>query len=436
MKPHLFLALIAFAVGSASAADFPEWMAGSWRVDTGESVVEESWTGSAGGLMLGMSKTVRAKGKTAFEFLRIAEVDGKLAYLAMPGGRPATAFPLRTAGPSRVVFENLQHDFPQRIIYWRDGEKLCARTEGTIKGKMEGEEWCYARMTASQPLFRLQSSFWLNLHHFVRGVARGVPASAPLTTEERETWDKAVALYRQRYIDRDLLMDDGMVAIKDALRQLPADQSPGEFAGEPGLRATLVAIAPIYRKYWWPEHDAANRKWIAAAEPLLARYGQTLSARVAAAYGTTWPQTPHPVDLSVQAGPVGGYTSDPPHTTISSLDPGYQGFRTLEMLFHEASHQWGGKLVNPIARSAANHHKKVPPQLWHGVLFYTAGELTRRTLAEAGVRDYAAVSDEVIPRLCGDGCKQRIAAAWDRHLSGEISADDALDRLVASWPDS
>jgi hypothetical protein len=59
-----------------------------------------------------------------------------------------------------------------------------------------------------------------------------------------------------------------------------------------------------------------------------------------------------------------------------------------------------------------------------------------RTLAEAGVRDYLTVSDEVIPRLCGDGCRQRVAAAWDRHLSGEISADEALDQLVAAWPDS
>jgi hypothetical protein len=40
------------------------------------------------------------------------------------------------------VFENLNHDFPQRIIYWREGEStLHARIEGSIKGKERKEEW-------------------------------------------------------------------------------------------------------------------------------------------------------------------------------------------------------------------------------------------------------------------------------------------------------
>ena len=47
---------------------------------------------------------------------------------------------------SRVTFENLQHDFPQRVIYWRNGKRLCARVEGTINGKVEAEEYCWQRM--------------------------------------------------------------------------------------------------------------------------------------------------------------------------------------------------------------------------------------------------------------------------------------------------
>ena len=144
MKIALFLCTLAAAT-SALAADLPKWMAGSWRLDTPEARVEEHWTAPGGGMMLGMSRTVSAKGKTSFEFLRIAEVEGKLAYLAMPQGRPATSFPLKSAGASRLVFENPAHDFPQRILYWRDGAKLCARIEGTLHGKSEGEEWCYTR---------------------------------------------------------------------------------------------------------------------------------------------------------------------------------------------------------------------------------------------------------------------------------------------------
>ena len=41
----------------------------------------------------------------------------------------------------RVVFENPTHDFPQRIIYWKDGADLRARIEGTQNGKEGSQEW-------------------------------------------------------------------------------------------------------------------------------------------------------------------------------------------------------------------------------------------------------------------------------------------------------
>lgn len=126
------------------AANLPTWMTGSWQLKTAGVTMEEHWTSADGGVMLGMHRDVMKDGKTSFEFLRIEQKDGALVYLAMPGGKPATPFPLKSSTDSRIVFENLTHDFPQRIIYWRDGKKLCARVEGTIGGKEEAEEWCWA----------------------------------------------------------------------------------------------------------------------------------------------------------------------------------------------------------------------------------------------------------------------------------------------------
>jgi len=146
MKIKIVALLLVLSATSAVAGTLPRWMTGSWQLDQDGMRVEEHWTADDGGIMLGMSKTVPAKGKIAFEFLRITEVDGKLAYLAMPQGRPVTVFPLKTAEPTRLVFENPEHDFPQRILYWRSGEQLCARIEGTVDGKAASEEWCYTRM--------------------------------------------------------------------------------------------------------------------------------------------------------------------------------------------------------------------------------------------------------------------------------------------------
>lgn len=142
---HKGLIALLLTAPAVFAADFPAWMAGSWR----SGAVEEHWTAPAGGLMVGMTREVRPNRKARFEFLRIEEKDGKLVYVAMPGGRPPTLFPLESQTASRVVFENLEHDFPQRVIYWRDGEGLCARVEGTIKGKLEAEQWCWQRIIDS-----------------------------------------------------------------------------------------------------------------------------------------------------------------------------------------------------------------------------------------------------------------------------------------------
>ena len=140
------LIVILFVAVSARAAEFPAFMKGSWGATIGGVKMEEHWTNANGALMLGMHRDVRPDGKTSFEFLRIEQRDGKLTYMAMPQGRTATPFPLKTLTAKRVVFENPEHDFPQRIIYWRAGAKLCARVEGTMGGKSEGEEWCWSKL--------------------------------------------------------------------------------------------------------------------------------------------------------------------------------------------------------------------------------------------------------------------------------------------------
>ena len=137
--------IVLFIAVSARAADLPSWMAGSWSGSAGGVKMEEHWTSADGSLMLGMHRDVAANGRTSFEFLRIEKRGDSLVYLAMPGGKTATRFPLKSETNSRIVFENKDHDFPQRILYWRDGARLCARVEGTIQGKEESEQWCWSR---------------------------------------------------------------------------------------------------------------------------------------------------------------------------------------------------------------------------------------------------------------------------------------------------
>jgi hypothetical protein len=42
------------------------------------------------------------------------------------------------------VFENPEHDFPQRVIYQRKGKTLVGRIEGATSGAESALEWKYA----------------------------------------------------------------------------------------------------------------------------------------------------------------------------------------------------------------------------------------------------------------------------------------------------
>lgn len=117
------------------------WMSGSWAGTTSGVEMEEHWTAAKGGSMIGIHRDV-VNGLTAsFEFLEIRQASDGVVYVSSPNRGPSTPFRLVEASGSRVVFENPTHDYPQRIIYWKDGMDLRARIEGAQDGKLEGEEW-------------------------------------------------------------------------------------------------------------------------------------------------------------------------------------------------------------------------------------------------------------------------------------------------------
>lgn len=153
VKSALCITLLAAASGAMASPADPfanlSWLQGCWAPAAGgEPGTVETWMGPAGGSMLGMSRTVK-NGKTGeFEFIQIREIEpGKLAFIAQPGGRPPTSFPLLKSTDTEFVFENTAHDFPQRVIYRRDGERLFARIEGMMKGKARGIDFPMKRIS-------------------------------------------------------------------------------------------------------------------------------------------------------------------------------------------------------------------------------------------------------------------------------------------------
>lgn len=121
-------------------ADPPAWLAGCWTQPGREPGSVEQWMAPAGGVMLGMARTLKDGRVVSFEFMQLrAGADGRLRYIAQPQGRPPTEFPLLRQSSAELVFENPAHDFPQRVIYRQVApDRLQARIEGEMNGQARG----------------------------------------------------------------------------------------------------------------------------------------------------------------------------------------------------------------------------------------------------------------------------------------------------------
>jgi uncharacterized protein DUF6265 len=118
-------------VAQDSALDKARWLSGCWELRAQGRLTVEMWMPPAGGMMIGGSRTVVNGAVREFEHLRIKSDAGKLTYIALPSGQNETLFPAKEVTDSSLVFENLSHDFPQRIIYRKRGvDSIVARIEG------------------------------------------------------------------------------------------------------------------------------------------------------------------------------------------------------------------------------------------------------------------------------------------------------------------
>ncbi len=287
---------------------------------------------------------------------------------------------------------------------------------------------CDAQTAAKEaPIFDFHSGFWLNLHQFLCHAATASDPGRPDSPE----WDAAVEYYRREIVPRGELSPE----LTDVTNRLSAAGSASELPAT-GLDQALVAMlakaAPIYRRMWWPQHDKSNLAWIAAVMPLVAKYGAAIQRDLTSAYTVAWPSAPIRTDVSVYGGTYGAYTTTTPapHITVSSMDKSYQGEASLEMLFHESSHALDEKI-----EAALNSELKARGKLFrrrefgHAIIFYSAGEVTRRYLA--GYETYAVrngIWDKGWP-----GGLEVLEKDWRPYLQGRIGMAAAVRAIVEDY---
>src|SRR5437870_9149144 len=72
-------------------------------------------------------------------------------------------------------------------------------------------------MARSDALFSFHSNAWMNLHHILWSRGEGAPLPAQMQEAERKVWEAGIEFYAP-YSKRNLIVDNELIAIKEALR--------------------------------------------------------------------------------------------------------------------------------------------------------------------------------------------------------------------------
>lgn len=116
-----------------------EWLIGTWENKTQRGSIYETWTKENEVELSGKSYILKEKDTIVFETIQLLQEQNSLFYIPKvknQNGDLPVRFTSKIVSDKELVFENLQHDFPQIISYTKiNSDSLVAEISGTKNGK-------------------------------------------------------------------------------------------------------------------------------------------------------------------------------------------------------------------------------------------------------------------------------------------------------------
>jgi hypothetical protein len=120
---------------------------GKWKMESNNAVYEE-WKIENETELTGKSYSIKNGIQDTDEVLYIKKFADTWAYVAVPEEQDITLFKLVKYSFNKFVFENEEHDFPQKIIYEFNGNgRLTASVEGKVDGILKRKEFSFISVT-------------------------------------------------------------------------------------------------------------------------------------------------------------------------------------------------------------------------------------------------------------------------------------------------
>lgn len=122
-----------------------KWLVGSWSNITPEAQLYEIWRVENDSSLFGESYMIVERDTTFYETIRLEARGNEVFYIPNVSGQnnnQPVSFKMVADSSGEFIFENLQHDFPQRIVYNNsEADVLNARIEGQYEGQFRKEEF-------------------------------------------------------------------------------------------------------------------------------------------------------------------------------------------------------------------------------------------------------------------------------------------------------
>lgn len=117
---------------------------GKWKMDIENAEIYEEWQLVNENELIGTNYSLENGIKIINENLWIKKFADQWAYIAVTFNENITLFALIEHSPKKIIFENKEHDFPQRISYeFHKGGKLTAAIEGSVNGGLKRKEFSF-----------------------------------------------------------------------------------------------------------------------------------------------------------------------------------------------------------------------------------------------------------------------------------------------------
>jgi len=128
---------------TALMSDDIEWLIGSWQGEFNNAQISESWSKTDKDLYQGNGFVFNGKDTFVREQLRIQRIANYWTFIPVINSKPPVLFTLIKNENHTLVFENKEHDYPQRVVYSLENKKLHAWIEGLKNGKLVKEDYWY-----------------------------------------------------------------------------------------------------------------------------------------------------------------------------------------------------------------------------------------------------------------------------------------------------